>query len=215
MNPQTIQALIFDFDDTIVESEKLNIEIIYECYLKNWDVTLDYEDGLLVYGHSWQDVYRHHNQKYGIEADIFDVQAKVLETKYDYLKTHKLPIAQGLERILALPQRKVIVTGSGNGEIDAMLDNIGAKGAFEKWFTIEDYVHGKPDPAGFLMALDYLEISPANALVIEDSGSGLKAGKAANIPTAFVAEFAVCDQSKYADRTFANLNELVDWLTGE
>jgi HAD superfamily hydrolase (TIGR01509 family) len=50
--------------------------------------------------------------------------------------------------------------------------------------TVEDVVRGKPDPEGYRLAADRLDVGPAACLVVEDSEPGLAAGRAAGMRTA-------------------------------
>src|SRR5690606_32301845 len=51
----------------------------------------------------------------------------------------------------------------------------------EKWITAESVSNSKPDPEGFLLAASVLGISPADCVVFEDSGAGIRAGLAAGM----------------------------------
>ena len=50
--------------------------------------------------------------------------------------------------------------------------------------TVEDVSAGKPDPEGFLLAARRLGIPPEQSLVVEDSASGIEAGRRAGALTA-------------------------------
>jgi alpha-glucosidase len=50
--------------------------------------------------------------------------------------------------------------------------------------TIEDVAAGKPDPEGYLVAAERLGVEPARCLVVEDTETGLAAGRAAGAATA-------------------------------
>ena len=47
--------------------------------------------------------------------------------------------------------------------------------------TADDVTRGKPDPEGYLAAARRLGVSPGDALVLEDSGSGIEAGRRAGV----------------------------------
>jgi HAD superfamily hydrolase (TIGR01509 family) len=71
--------------------------------------------------------------------------------------------------------------------------------------TVEDVVHGKPDPEGYLMAAGLLGVGPADCLVVEDSGPGVAAGQAAGMRVAAL-------KGQPADFSIAGLDELSRWL---
>jgi mannitol-1-/sugar-/sorbitol-6-phosphatase len=47
--------------------------------------------------------------------------------------------------------------------------------------TASDVSRGKPDPEGYLAAAQSLEVPPQSAVVLEDSGSGVEAGRRAKV----------------------------------
>ena len=201
-----IKGLIFDMDDTIVETEKHNTILIAEHFKNLFNLVLDDEDSTYVFGHSWQDIFDFLINKYNLNMDKFEIQKKFLLYKQEFLQNHKLRTATGVEKILRLPIPKVVVSGSGKDEISMVLDNIGFSSYFDKTFSVDEYKVGKPAPDGFLLALQYLDIPKENALIFEDSRSGLIAGKAAGIFTAFISEFVDDDWSEYADVTFSSFD---------
>jgi sugar-phosphatase len=61
----------------------------------------------------------------------------------------------------------------------------------EVFVAAEDVAVGKPDPAGYLAAARGLGLTPAEALVLEDSPSGIAAGKAAGCRVLGIGEEAL------------------------
>src|SRR5207249_305276 len=47
--------------------------------------------------------------------------------------------------------------------------------------STDDVVHGKPDPEGYVKALDLLEADPAQAVVFEDTEAGVASARAAGV----------------------------------
>jgi sugar-phosphatase len=47
--------------------------------------------------------------------------------------------------------------------------------------TADDVVHGKPAPEGYLAAAAALRVTPADAIVVEDSTSGIQSGRQAGV----------------------------------
>ncbi|OSC32071.1 family 65 glycosyl hydrolase [Mycobacterium vulneris] len=73
-----------------------------------------------------------------------------------------------------------LVTASRNSQ--AVLDGIGLSGMFTTIVDGSDAarlgLHGKPDPAMFLEAVDRLGVEPADAVVLDDAVAGVSAGVA-------------------------------------
>src|SRR5690606_38320274 len=89
-----------------------------------------------------------------------------------------LPGARGaLGWTRALP--RALVTGSSRAEAAQVLPRIGPEAAFDVIVASEDALRSKPDPDGYRRAMARLGLPPAACLVVEDSVSGIAAGRAA------------------------------------
>jgi beta-phosphoglucomutase len=76
-----------------------------------------------------------------------------------------------------------VVSGAHRAEIAPALQAAGLAAAFPVVVTIEDVERGKPDPAGYLLALELLDckIRPQDVTVFEDTEAGVAAAKAAGM----------------------------------
>lgn len=214
MNPKNIKAFLFDMDDTIFDSERLNVELIGRYFRENWGLTPDREDSEYVFGHAWQDIYRQMDRKYSLGAGVERIRDGVLELKRAYLASHPLITADGLAEVLALPVRKAIVSGSADIEIEMMLESAGIADRFEFAVATEEG-KGKPLPDGFLTAVERLDIAPSEALAFEDSSSGIESAKRAGVPVVFIAQFAFRDRSDRADYAFPTLRAFHKFFTSK
>lgn len=78
---------------------------------------------------------------------------------------------------------KVVVSGSSKEEIETVLDkNIGSNN-FDFLISGDDLKgEGKPDPASFQTALQRMNLTPSEAIVVENSPLGIEAANKAGIP---------------------------------
>lgn len=76
-----------------------------------------------------------------------------------------------------------IVSGAHRAEVVPALEAAGLADTVAVLVTIEDVEHGKPDPAGYLLALDLLDgdVPARNVTVFEDTEPGVIAAKAAGM----------------------------------
>jgi HAD superfamily hydrolase (TIGR01509 family) len=74
-----------------------------------------------------------------------------------------------------------VVSGASRDEIEPVLAAAGLADVFAAVVAMEDVQQGKPDPAGYVRALELLGIGPQDAAAIEDSPPGVVAAKAAGI----------------------------------
>jgi len=78
----------------------------------------------------------------------------------------------------------------------------------------DDCARGKPDPDGFLLALEHLGTRAEETLVFEDSFVGIEAAHRAGMSVAFVAELASRDSSERADLRFESFAIAWEWVKG-
>jgi beta-phosphoglucomutase len=74
-----------------------------------------------------------------------------------------------------------VVTTTWRENAVAVLEATGLRSAFDLIVGKEDTTAPKPDPAGYLRAVESLSLSPREAVALEDSSSGLAAARAAGI----------------------------------
>ena len=89
------------------------------------------------------------------------------------------PIAGAPELLAALPGNFAVVTSATRPLLQA---RIGAAGLTlpPVVVTAEDVHHGKPAPDGYLLAAERLGVAIGDCVVVEDSLTGIRAGRAAN-----------------------------------
>jgi len=209
-----IDLMIFDIDDTLMESEHINIKIIKAYFRRKFGIALDKDDIEYIYGHSWETIYSRYVKKYHLEVSPLEIQEEILFYKGKYLRKNPPKLATGVLEILSTPKRKCVVTGNGKEEAVLMLESCGLVHYFDAVFSADDYLESKPSPAGFLMAMNYFKVEPERTIVFEDSRSGIIAAKRANALACFVKEFAREDCSSLADYSFENFKDAKAFLFG-
>jgi beta-phosphoglucomutase len=213
MEPARIRAIIYDFDDTIVESERINDALFSDMLRADYGLALTPEELDFLYGFSWSGVFEWLAENKGFRRTMKEVWQTFVEKKRRFLQTSTLRVAAGFDRMLSLPVPQAIVSGSTRAEIDLMMGNIGLPASSVSLIlSDEDCTRGKPDPQGFLMALDALKAEPRDAVVFEDSPAGIQAAHAAGIAVAFVAELASRNSARLADLRFASFQEAYPWV---
>jgi beta-phosphoglucomutase-like phosphatase (HAD superfamily) len=208
-----IRALIYDFDDTIVESERINDALFSDYLRREHSIDLSPSEQDSLYGFSWSRVFAWLKENRGLRTPKDAVWNRYLDVKREFLRGTTLRTASGFDRMLALPVPQAIVSGSTRDELRMMLDNIHMPvDAVDFILCDEDGGAGKPDPDGFLRALERFGVKPNEAMVFEDSPAGIEAAKRAGIPVAFVAELASRDNAAQADMRFPSFAEAWGWV---
>ena len=213
--PARVRALIYDFDDTIVESERINDAMFSDLLRAEYGIDLSIREQEELYGYSWSGVFAWLRDYRGLRHPKEAVWVRFMEIKREFLGRTRLRVASGFDRMLTLPVPQAIVSGSTRVEITMMLENIGLPAASVQFILCdEDGGAGKPHPEGFLSALERLGVPAHETLVFEDSPAGIEAAHRAGIPVAFVAEMASRDNADRADLRFESFLDAWQWVKG-
>lgn len=182
------KALIFDMDGTLVNSEpvgpntfvqiakKYGIEPdddAYDTFVQSWKRIGDYIDEKKVLGNF---VKRH---DLDIEPDEF-----VDEFFQTYLiNLTKAPALTGVDNFLRQAKQNgckmVIVSASKTAQIETVLKNHDWQDIFDFIVGEEDITKHKPDPEGYLKAVERIGLPASDCVIFEDAKNGALAAQAA------------------------------------
>lgn len=180
------EAILFDFDGTLVDTQYLYNKAVFEIISKESPkYTFDYCQQIFD-GKCWQEVFAE-MQKY----ETFDTK-KVMDESIAY--AHELidkhaSSTNGTEEALeTLAQNNIPIAICSNSyvyEIQKVLKQINLKKYFkdENIFGRDCVQNGKPNSDIYLFACKKLNVLTQNVIAIEDTMSGAKASIGANIST--------------------------------
>ncbi|HVT81481.1 MAG TPA: HAD family phosphatase [Phycisphaerae bacterium] len=198
-------CVIFDFDGVIADTERLHFQAYNQTLALHADAIggplhiseQDYFRQYIVYGDREGFFHILRNHARSTEAALIE---KLSAAKHDLFEKHLHAFADplpGVRELLAwLEQRNVpraICSGARRAEIELLLEAFRLRHHFDVLVTIEDVRRGKPEPEGYNLAFDKLnleydaELDRNFSLVIEDSAGGCAAGRAAGIRVLGVA----------------------------
>jgi len=214
-HPVTPAALLLDLDGTLVDSEPLH-QASYRAFFeaRGWEAP----DLSLFTGRRAEDVFAVTPGPWtGHDYDA--LAAEVTALVADSGPPDPLP---GAAELIAAAHRAgvpvAVVTSAGpdwtTRAIEGPLD---AAARIELVVTSEDVVDGKPDPTGYRLACQRLEVEPGHALAAEDSPAGVRAALAAGVGEV-VAVSTTHDEAELraagAHRVLADLASLADRFGG-
>ena len=217
-----LQAVIFDFDGVITDSEILHFRAFnrvlapygaeitmkdyYKTYLGLTDVdcfNLLIREGLLKKKATKQEIENLLKQKKEAFEELAKTEGRIIEGVQDFLKMlgrNNIPMA--------------ICSGALRAEIELILEEAQLRHFFEVIVSAEQVRKGKPSPDGFLLTLQKLNkgrqipITGAQCVVIEDSHWGLQAAKVAGMHTVAVTNSYDAEQLALAEKIVTHLGEL-------
>jgi len=178
----SIQAVVFDLDGVIVDSEHVWDEVREELARERggrWHERAQAD----MMGMSAPEWSRYMHDVIGLgetPAEIDElVVARMLE-RY----AEALPLIDGaVDAVLRLADsfRLALASSSNRPVIDSVLDNAELATVFEVTVSSEEVARGKPAPDVFLEAARRLDVPPGRCAAIEDSANGLRAAHAARM----------------------------------
>lgn len=130
-------------------------------------------------------------------------------------QTSLLPGARELlERIGGAGLRAALVTGASGESVRIVCERFALDALLDAVISGDDKIPGKPAPDPFLAACARLDVLPEEALVVEDSASGLLSARSAGIPACLVDGAAPAALRECADEVVGDLPELGRQLFG-
>lgn len=215
------RAILFDFDGTTVDSEKVNFLCWQDC-MKKQGIELTEKDYLLNYiGHPSVDNIKRVIAKYGLDVNVEAMQelGRVwYAERPEARQFHLMPdVLKSLDFYQERGVRLAIVTGSHRPAIDRFFQQLPEMhDYFEFAVTASDVERSKPDPSSYTLALQQLDLPAKSALAFEDTLSGAKSAKGANICCYAIQNATVLrDQLNVADRIFEDLKAARQYLEME
>ena len=129
--------------------------------------------------------------------------ANLIQLEYQTVEAH-----DGAQDLLTtLPWSSwTVATSGGRAWVEAAFRRLRLPAPYRGVYGA-DISRGKPDPACFLLAADRLETSPADCVVVEDSPSGVAAGKAAGMTVIAVTTTHAAEDLHQADSMHRSLAE--------
>jgi HAD superfamily hydrolase (TIGR01509 family) len=211
--------IIFDCDGVLVDSEVLSCGCLSQM-LASYGIGVSVDETLeLFVGRSVAAVREHYGALGRPLPEEFPAELKIRVR--EAFSASLLPI-EGIDAVLSRLQSPFCVASSSDlDRVAFSLARTGLSGYFgERLFTSQMVKRGKPAPDLFLYAAAAMRADPQRTLVIEDSVSGVKAGKAAGMTVwgfAGGGHYASRDgrailQAAGADRVFARMSDF--WPEG-
>lgn len=177
-----MEAVVFDLDGVIVESERIWDEARRELVARTGG-TWKEEATRAMMGMSSPEWTRYLHDELGVPLPVEEIgPAVVAEMERRYRE--RLPLIPGAVeavRALAAEWPLGLASSSNRPIIDLVLAEAGIADAFAVTVSSEEVARGKPAPDVYLEAARRLGVDPAACVAIEDSTNGIRAAVAAGM----------------------------------
>lgn len=203
--PTWPRAVFFDFDGVVVNSEPLHFQALQEVLAKE-NVALSEEEYYRdLIGFDDRGAIRKVFQTRDLPLapkTVLSIVAAKSAVMTDLIHRKRLDALPGVEETVRTLWRRcplAIVSGGLREEIELMLEGVALRDCFQFIVAAEDVTVGKPDPQGYLMAMDRVSqkllagdkarrpLKPSECLVVEDAPSVIRNVRKAGFATIGVA----------------------------
>ncbi|HZO63206.1 MAG TPA: HAD family phosphatase [Gaiellaceae bacterium] len=177
------RAVIFDFNGTLSDDEPVLCRVFRELFAEHGRPLTErqYYDELA--GHSDEEIVLR-----WLGRDHPAVEQVVAEriSRYRSLVGDGSTIGEEARAVVRYAAERgpvAIVSGAARAEIEPVVEAAGLMPLFRTIVPADDVVHGKPDPEGYVRALEILDggLDPDDVLVFEDTEAGVASAKAAGM----------------------------------
>lgn len=186
MKEITLRAILFDFDGTVVDSERV-YEDIFSKWMWKQKISFALQDKInaaIVPGLTWEDCFRVVMSLTKKKFDVTIARDEVTKQIEQYILDVGLPLKEGARAAieqLSAHYRLAIVSSSPAKVIERALRHHQIDHYFTQRTTREDITYPKPHPEPYVYTLQAMQIKPEEAIAIEDSLPGAQSAAAAGI----------------------------------
>ena len=189
----TVRALIFDVDGTLAETEEIHRAAFNEAFAEarlGWFWTPELYRRLLLVTGGRERIAAYSEEIAFAIADIPTLHQRKTDIFNDKLRRGPITLRPGVETLIRSARKQdlrlaIATTTSRPNVVSLIQVTLGsdAMNWFDALRTGEDVARKKPDPEVYHLTLADLELDPMECLAFEDSANGLRAARAAGIPT--------------------------------
>lgn len=203
-----IKAVIFDMDGLMIDSEPYH-QKAFDQVLRKYGSSLSTEENNKYVGLGDTAAAVDIISRKKLQITVEDLLAQK-ESVYLELLQSSITANEGLLDLLVFLKRNTILSAIASGssvtEIEAVIKHLYIETFFDFYCSSTQVPQRKPAPDIFLYAAKHLGVSPSECVVLEDAPSGLRAGKAANIPVIIVPS------NETKDKDFSTADHIVSSL---
>lgn len=208
------RAVIWDIDGVLIDSEPLHLSNFIAVSAR-YGYTFDATDNARWLGKSFVDMWENIPQLRSFGLTFDELINEIIDRYVDRVHSGmaRSPAPGTVARLAAHGVPQAAASSSPRRIVDANIAAVGADAHLSAAFAREDVADGKPAPDLYLAAARHLGLAPADCLAIEDTESGVAAGKAAGLTViAWPNEMTAAMDFSRADFVVDDLNSF-DWAS--
>ncbi len=207
-----LKAIIFDVDGVLVDSMFFQADAWAKAF-KEIGITITREDIYELEGSNDARLIKAIFEKAGKEPESWHFE-QLPERKREFLEFDEIKPFQGvLDCLDELKKhfRLAMVSGSNVNTVTKIVGKF-FPGYFEVIINGSDLERGKPDPDPYLKAVEKLDVTKNECVVVENAPLGIIAAKRAGLYCVAVASMLEPEKIQHADLVLENHTALLDYL---
>ncbi len=212
-----LQAVVFDMDGVIFDSERKVVEcwlVVAEKYgIKNIE-----EQCHKCLGTNSAETRRIMLEYYGEDFPYDEYKSQASTLYFERYSDGRLPMKKGVNELLQhLKSRNLkiaLASSTRSAVVLSQLENAGILKYFDKVVCGDMVSHSKPHPEIFLKACEEIQVPPEAAIAIEDSYNGIRSAHAAGMRPIMVPDMAepTDEMRELAETILPSLIEVIDYI---
>lgn len=180
-----IQAVIFDMDGVLIDSEPIYFEIEKSSF-QHLGAPVEETEHHTYVGVTLESMFQQVLTKHKLDHVLAEVLAFHKENVMNEMQGHEqlqpfADVEQWIQWLSASRIKLAVASSSPRSLIELILERTGLRRFFTVMVSGEEVEHGKPAPDIFLHAAELLHVDPKHCVVIEDSRNGVHAAKQAGM----------------------------------
>lgn len=192
-----IKGLIFDMDGLILDTETISNKLLIDIFSK-YDINLNEEIISKTIGLEKKKAIKVFEEYLGDNIPIKDIINLHKKVVNDYLEKNGVPVKLGLIELLNYLDeekiKKVVATSSYRKVAENVLIRANVYNRFDDIICGDEIKESKPSPDIFLKALEKLNLSADEVIVLEDSRMGILAAHRAKIKSIMIPDILQADE---------------------
>jgi beta-phosphoglucomutase family hydrolase len=212
-----IEAILFDMDGVLVDSEPFHAEIEKRQFVLN-QISISSEEHSQFTGIASEVMWKQLASQLDLDlsAEELTEQNRIESIRF-FNDLSEIPVTPGLTEILDKLTEKQIPLAVASSSFPEIIDLVLTRTRLKKYFQVivssQEAGKSKPEPDVFLLAAKKLGVEPKKCIVIEDSANGIKAAKSAGMfCIAYQGTGADPLKQTMADKQIVHYSELMDLL---